>query len=101
MWTVPTKTTVRASKPGLIEKQIEDVMAGEIFSINAKARRFVLDSIYPKGQIMAHIISGESVTMPYAEYRDRFVAVWGEETPVATDDTRKFEEFDRVKHIKN
>jgi hypothetical protein len=75
-------------------KPIEEVGKREIWSINAKAKKFVLSSIDPKGLIFVKDCgSGKELNMPYDEYKGKNVCVWGSEKGELISD---FDVFDRV-----
>lgn len=103
-WTLPKENTVRAD--GLVAKTLLDLVAGEIFSIHPKARKFVLASVdpnkQPSGEIVANELldgkTGSQFTLPFNDFQDREVFVWGE---VSDEPEKQAEpsckEFERVK----
>lgn len=105
MWVLPEPKPFKIAGAN-VEKQLEDLTRGEIFSLNAKSKRFVLANIdikkKPNGEILANELLadnkvGQQFALPYSDYKERNVAVWGEvgqqeEKPEVT-----HEELDRVK----
>jgi len=76
-------------------KRMEDLNRGEIWSINPKAKKFVLSNIDPLGLINSSEYGGNNgVGMQYVDYKDADVYVWGEVAEAPTQD--KIEIWQRV-----
>lgn len=103
MWVLAKNKPI---KKAANEKQLEDLSQGEIFSLNAKSKKFVLANIdiakQPDGEILANELLpdnklGSQFTLPYNEYKERNVTVWGEIDQQEEKTEVVYDELDRVK----
>jgi len=103
-WTLLKENLVRAD--GLVAKPLLDLVAGEIFSIHPKARKFVLASVDPNKESGGEIIAdelldgkvGSRFSLPLNDFQEREVFVWGEFSEESGNPAKpSCKEFDRIK----
>ena len=100
MWTTAAKTIAPFLQGAT--KNFDELERGEIFSLNAKARRLVLDMIDTKSnelfvRVLANGQLGDSVTLPYDAYRGRPIVTRGTMDAMDQPDAPQFNLYDRVK----